>query len=170
VAVSSAFSGTIYFRVVMNCNLGGPVTSNVIAVNNVSLTPTPTISRTVTPTVTPSTSEAGVSTPTPTVTPTPTKTVTPSITPSASGPAGTIITLNFGATKAGACSEFADFADYCLIGGDFLCSAGMTLRNSDGTSCLGVASAIWVADAGGGTGAQVRNWNGTSFGTCSTCI
>jgi len=46
----------------------------------------------------------------------------------------------------------------------------MTLLNSDGTSCLGVASAIWIATLGGGSGVDVRFWNGSAFGTCQTCV
>jgi hypothetical protein len=127
-----------------------------------SVTPTISISRT--PSVTPT------ATATPSISISATPSVTPSITPSTSGPSGTIVNLNFGVNKVGACSEFADFASYCLTGGGDLCSA-TGLRDSNGVSCLGITGAIWLADRGGGSGVNVRRWDGTSWvGACSTCL
>jgi hypothetical protein len=127
------------------------------------VTPSITVSRT--PTATPSISISA----TPSVTPSISISLTPSVTPSSSPPlTGDIVTLNFGANKTAACSEFAPTDYFCLIGGSTLCTA-TSLNNSDGVSCLGVASATNVADLGGGSGANARFWNGTSFGSCSTC-
>jgi hypothetical protein len=149
-------SGTLYFRITMFCNIGGPVTSNVIIVNNVSATPTPTISLTPTPTRTISV--------TPTVTPTISVSKTPSVTPSPSSPSGTVTLFQYGANKAAACSEFAPTAYYCLTGDTDLCTA-TGLLDSDGIDCFGNSSTINVSD-----GFNVRLWNGTSFGSCQTCL
>jgi hypothetical protein len=134
----------------------------------VSRTPTatPSISISATPSVTPSISISL----TPSVTPTISISLTPSVTPSSSPPlTGDIVTLNFGANKGAACSEFSSTDYYCLVDSSGICGA-TALLSSDGVSCFGYAPAQSVSE-GGGPGANVRSWDGTSWtGTCSTCI
>jgi hypothetical protein len=134
----------------------------------VSRTPTatPSISISATPSVTPSISISR----TPTVTPSISVSLTPTVTPSSSPPlTGDIVILNFGANKGTACSEFSSTDYYCLVDSSGICGA-TALLSSDGVSCFGYAPAQSVSE-GGGPGANVRSWNGTSWtGTCSTCI
>lgn len=105
---------------------------------------------------------------TPSITPSVTLSATPSVTPSTSPPpAGNIVVLAYGANKAAACSEFAPTDYFCLVGSTDLCTA-TGLLSSDGISCFGNASATAVSD-GVGAGSNNRLWNGTSFGSCSTC-
>jgi hypothetical protein len=152
-------SGTLYFRITMICNLGGPAVSNVIIVNNVSATPTPTISLTPTPTRTISV--------TPTVTPTISVSRTPSVTPSTSAPALIPSIYSIGATAGNACNFGFDF-DFCTDTGD-LCTATV-LYDSDGVNCLGTQPAAgYFSDL-----SNSRYWNGTSWGgscvICSGCL
>jgi hypothetical protein len=174
VASIGGLSGTLYFRLTMYCNLGGPAVSNVIIVNNVSATPTPTISLTPTPTPTisisrtPSISISATPsvTPTRTLSPSITPSRTPTVTPSSSSPFGTPVGLYWGITAFAACNA-ANFGDFCLniaSGGD-LCTS-TAVYDSDIISCLGTKPSARYFSAG----SNVRQWNGTNWlGACVTC-